>query len=131
MAAIAKSGTPSLATALPSHNEQIPGLRAGEAIAAGDLCRIGTNGLVVRTVGANAIHGVATVQAANGEAVTLYRSVRLGYGSGMVPGIRVYLSGTVAGGLDDAATYTEGTATINAQRVGFTVDAQRIQLVGL
>ncbi len=122
MAAIAKSGTPSLATALPSHNEQIPGLRAGEAIAAGDLLTIRSTGLVHRSVTANRVHGVATVQAASGEAVSVYRNVRLGYGSGMVPGTLVRLSATVPGGLDDAGT---------EQVVGYAVDAQRIQLVGL
>lgn len=122
MAAIAKRGTPSLATALPPHNEQIPGLRAGAAIAGGDLCTIGVDGLVRPSVTGNRVHGVAAVQAASGEAVTLYRNVRFGYGSGMTPGTPARLSATVAGGLDDAGT---------EQLVGFAVDAERIQFTGL
>lgn len=122
MAAIAKSGTPSLATALPPHNEQIPGLRAGEAIAAGELLTIRPTGLVWRSITGNRVHGVATVQAAAGEAVTVYRNVRLGYGKGLTPGTLVRLSATVPGGLDDAGT---------EQVVGYTVDAERVQFVGL
>jgi hypothetical protein len=122
MAAIAKSGTPSLATALPPQNEQIPGLKAGEAIAAGDLCTIASNGTVMRSVTSNTVHGVAAVQASAGEAVTLYRNVRFGYGAGLTPGTAVRLSATVPGGLDTAGT---------EQIVGFVVDATRIQFRGL
>lgn len=122
MAAVAKNGTPSLATALPPQNEQIPGLRAFEALGAGDLCTIGTDGLVRRSVTTNRVHGVAAVQASAGEAVTLYRNVRFGYGTGRTPGGLVRLSATVPGGLDDAGT---------EQLVGFFVDAERVQFFGL
>ncbi len=122
MAAIAKSGTPSLATRTPPQNEHIPGLRAGEAIAAGDLLTIRSTGLVHRSVTTNRVHGVATVQAASGEAVSVYRNVRLGYGAGLAPGTLVRLSATVPGGLDDAGT---------EQIVGVTTDAERIQFFGL
>jgi len=83
---------------------------------------IRSTGLVYRSVTGNRVHGVAGVQAASGEAVTLYRNVRLGYGSGMVPGTLVRLSATVPGGLDDAGT---------EQVVGVTTDAERIQFFGL
>lgn len=123
MAAIAKRAAgPSLASALPPQNEQIPGLKAGEAIAAGDLCTINANGTVMKSVAGNRVHGVAAVPASTGEAVTLYRNVRFGYGTGLTPGTAVRLSGTVAGGLDDAGT---------EQIVGVVVDAERIQFVGL
>lgn len=131
MAAIAKSGTPSPATRTPPQNEQISGLRAGEAIAAGDLCTIAADGTVMLASGAEVARGVAAMEAPVGEAVTLYRSIRFGYGAALTPGTTVYLSGTVGGGLDDAATYTVGATTFNAQSVGFAVDATRIQFVGL
>lgn len=123
MAAIAKSGTPSLATALPPANEQIPGLIAGEAIAAGDLCTIAADGTAMRSGTGDTVHGVAAESAASvGEAITLYRNVRFRYGAGLTPGTAVRLSATVAGGLDDAGT---------EQIVGFAVDATRIQFRGL
>lgn len=122
MAAIAKSGTPSPATRTPPQNEQIPGLRAGEAIAAGDLCTIVADGTVMLASGTEVVRGVAAIQAAVGEAVTLYRNIRFGYGAALTPGTTVRLSATVGGGLDDAGT---------GQIVGFVVDATRIQFVGL
>lgn len=122
MAAIAKSGTPSLATALPPQNEQIPGLRTGEIIGAGDLCTIVGNGVVMKSVTSNRVHGVASEGKPVGEAITLYRNVRYGYGAGLTPGTTVRLSATVAGGLDTAGT---------EQIVGFVVDATRIQFTGL
>jgi len=122
MVAIAKNGLPSLATALPPQNEQIPGLLAGEAIAAGDLCTIAGTGLVMRSVTTNAVRGVAAFGAPAGEAITLYRNVRFGYGAGLTPNTTVRLSATVPGGLDTAGT---------EQIVGFVVDAARIQFTGL
>ena len=133
MAEIAKSGTPSLATAIPPQNEQIPCL-AGEAIAAGDACYIstaaGTQPVAMRASGAAAnaaanVRGIAADAAQSGEAVTLYRNVRFGYGAGLTPGTNYFLSGTVAGGLADAAS-TGGTVAI-----GFAVDSTRIQFKGL
>lgn len=122
MAAIAKNGLPSLATALPPQNEQIPGLRAGEAIGAGDLCTLASTGLVMKSVTTNTVRGVAAFGAAVGEAITLYRNVRFGYGAGLTPNTTVRLSATVPGGLDTAGT---------EQIVGFVVDPTRIQFTGL
>lgn len=129
MAAIAKSGTPSLSTATPSQEHQITGLLAGEAIAAGDACYIKSDGTVGLATGAAAdakarVRGFAAVDAQSGEAVTLYRGVRFRYGAGLTPGTDVYLSGATAGALADTAS-TGGTASI-----GFVVDATRIQLNG-
>jgi hypothetical protein len=130
MAAVAKSGTPSLATMLPGGNCFVgSNLKAGEAIAAGDACQITTTGRVIRSTGAAAnqaakVHGFAAAAAASGEAVTLLTDVEFHYGSGMTPGIPVYLSGTAAGGLDTAAS-TGGTAPI-----GFAVDATRVRVFG-
>jgi hypothetical protein len=127
VAEIAKSGTPSLSSVLPPQNAQIAGLRAGEAIAAGDACRINAaDGLVYRSSGAAAtaaanIHGWAAEAAATGEAVTLFHGVHFRYGAGLTPGASYFLSGTVAGGIADAAT-TGGTAPC-----AFAIDATRIR----
>lgn len=122
MAAITKRGTPSLASATPPPNEQIPGLRASEDIVSGDLCTIQADGTAGLSGTGDRVHGVAALTASTGEAVTLYRSVRFAYGVGLTPGTDVRLSATVAGGLDDAGT---------EQIVGFVVDATRIQFTGL
>lgn len=131
MAAIAKSGTPSLASVLPPQPNQIRAI-AGVAIAAGDACYITTplvNGqptaLLSTGAAANAaakVRGYAAEAAANGEAVTLLRDVTFRYGAGLTAGIDVFLSGAVAGGLDTVAS-VGGTAPI-----GFVVDATRIHL---
>lgn len=132
MAAIAKSGTPSLASVLPPQNDQIRGI-AGEAIAAGDACYLTStlvNGqpTVMKSTGAAAnaaakVRGFAAEAAAAGEAVTLLFNVTFRYGAGLTAGADIYLSGTTAGGLDSAAS-TGGTAPI-----GFVVDATRVYLV--
>jgi hypothetical protein len=56
----------------------------------------------------------------SGEAITLFFSITMRYGAGLTPGARYFLSGTVTGGLADAAS-TGGTAP-----VAFAVDATRI-----
>lgn len=128
MAEIAKSGTPSMSSVLPPQNSQFAGLRAGEAIAAGDACRINAaDGLVYRASGAAAtaaanVHGWASEAAATGEAVTLFSEVNFRYGAGLTPGASYFLSGTVAGGIADAAT-TGGTAPC-----AHAVDATRIHV---
>lgn len=126
MADIAKSGTPSLASVLPPQNCQLAGLRAGEALGAGDACYIKSDGLAWKSTGAAAnaaakVDGYAAEACAVGEAVTLFFDTNFRYAAGLTPGIRVYLSAT-AGALADAAT-TGGTAPI-----GFAVDATRVHL---
>lgn len=128
MAAVAKSGTPSLSTPLPPRSQQIAGLKAGEALAAGDACYIASTGLVMKSTGAAAnaaakVRGFAAEACAINEAVTLFFDVNFYYGAGLTPGIDVFLSGTTAGGLDTVAS-TGGTAPI-----GFAVDATRIHLM--
>ncbi len=127
MAAVAKSGTPSLASVLPPQNCQIAGLLAGEALTAGDACYIKSDGKVWLATGtaANAaakVDGWAAEACAAGEAVTIFYDVTFRYGSGLTPGARYYLSGT-AGAIDTAAT-TGGTAP-----VAFAVDATRIRVM--
>lgn len=129
MAAIAKSGTPSLSTMLPGGNCYVGSdLVAGEAIAAGDACQITTTGKVIKSTGAAAnqaarVHGFAAGAAALNEPVTLMTDVDFHYTTGATPGIPVYLSGATAGGIDTAAS-TGGTAPI-----GFVLkDGARIRL---
>lgn len=127
MAAINKSGVPSLATQTPQPANRLTGLVAGEAIAAGDACYINTDGKVYRATGAAAnaaarVRGFAAVPAAINEAVTLVYGVNFRYGAGLTPGANVFLSATTPGGLDDAAT------TGGVRPIGFVFDATRIFL---
>ena len=126
MAEIAKSGTPSLST-LTTQVNSLAGLLAGEAIAAGDACYIKSDGKAWKSTGAAAnaaaeVHGFAAQAASVGEAVTLCWDVRFRYGAGLTPGTKLFLSGTVVGGLADAAS-TGGTKPI-----AFVVDATRIHV---
>lgn len=127
MAAIAKSGTPSITTAAPPTNCSLSGLFAGEAIAAGDACYIKTaDGLIWRSNGtaANAaavVDGFAPEAAVAGDALSLYWNVRFAYGASLSPGSFAYLA-TTSGALDTAAT-TGGTVPI-----GRVIDATRIDL---
>src|ERR687886_2838811 len=99
MATISKSGTPSLASlAVPAANK-ITGLLAGEAIAAGDICYVKSDGKVWRSNGtaANAaakVRGMAMTAAAVGEACTLYHDVVVRYGAALTPGQDLYASAT-------------------------------------
>lgn len=126
MAEISKAGTPSLATVGPDPGAcKLPTLIAGENIAAGDACYISNAGTVFRSTGAAAtapakVDGFAPTKANTGEPITLVYHVVLNYGSGLTPGARYYLSGTVVGGLADGAS-TGGTAP-----VGFAIDATRV-----
>ncbi len=129
MAAVAKSGTPSLATRLPDVSCQVgSGLVAGVAIAAFDACYIHTDGTVLLSTGA-AVNAAAKVDgyaahaaAAIGEAVTLLEGIDVRYGAGLTPGARLFLSAATAGALSDTAT-TGGTAPI-----GHVIDATRVRL---
>lgn len=129
MAEIAKSGTPSLSSVEPPPSQRISGLRAGEDLAAGDACRINAaDGLVYRSSGAAAnanakVRGFAAMATKGGEAVTLLKDVNMHYGAGLTPGADLFLSGTVLGGLADAAS-VGGTAPI-----AFAVDATRIHVM--
>lgn len=124
MATIAKSGVPSLASVLPPQNNSIPGLLAGEAIAAGDACYIATDGTIMRSNGTSAnaaakFRGVALVGASAGQPVTLWHNVKLRYGAGLTPGTDVYVAAT-AGAIADTAS-TGGTTPI-----GYVVDVTKI-----
>lgn len=126
MAAVAKSGTPSLAVTLPPSNCFLSGQVAGAALGAFDACYIDSAGLVQKATGAAAnaaakVRGYAAQAYASGDTdVTLVWDVRVRYGAGMTPGTDLFLS--TAGTLVDAAT-TGGTAPI-----GYVVDATRVEL---
>lgn len=129
MAALSKSGTPSLATLDPGGEAWLgSGIKAGEAIAAGDVCYIASTGKAMKSIGTSAnaaakADGIAQKAAALNEAVTLMRNVDMHYGSGLTIGARYYVSLT-AGALDTATT-TGGTAPI-----AFAIDATRIRFHG-
>ncbi len=116
MADITKVGTPSLCSVLPNASaNKISGLEAGEAIAAGDVCYIKSDGKVWKATGAAAnaaarVAGWALVAAAAGQGVTLLFEVNIEYGSGLTPGALYYLSAN-AGLIADAAS-TGGTSPI-------------------
>lgn len=127
MAAVAISGTPSLAVTLPPSNCFLSGLVAGEALPAFAACYIkASDGKVYMSTGAAAnaaakVRGYAAQAYASGDTdVTIVWDVRVRYGAAMTPGTDLFLS--TAGTLVDAAT-TGGTAPI-----GYVVDATRVEL---
>lgn len=126
MAAVAKSGTPSLASIHVAANDKITGLLAGEALGAYDACYISaTDGKVYRSTGAAAnaaaaVDGFAATPTPIGEAVTLMYNCHVRYGTALTPGTSYYLSGTTPGGLDTVVS-TGGTTVI-----GRAVDGTRV-----
>lgn len=128
MALISKSGTPTLSSVLPPQNTVVgSGMKAGEAIAAGDVCYIAADGdanLCDSDALATArADGIAARAASNGEAVTLMRYIEMEYGSGLTPGTLLYVGGT-AGRLDNAPN------AFAAVPVAIVVDATRILFWG-
>lgn len=127
MAAVTLTGTPSLATPVPCPAHQISGLLAGEAIAAGMLVYVKSDGLVWKATGASAnaaakVRGITLQAAAVGDAVSFYHDVTVRYGAGLTPGADLFLSGATAGLIVDASS-TGGSAPI-----GYVVDATRIRI---
>ena len=129
MAALSKSGTPSLSTTAPGGEAWLgSGIKAGEDIAAGDVCYIASTGKAMKSIGTSAnaaakAHGIAAKAAALNEAVTLMRNVDFHYGAALTIGAPYYVSLT-AGALDTAPT-TGGTGII-----AFAIDATRIRFHG-
>lgn len=123
MAEVTRTGVPTPVNVLAVQQRSITGLLAGEALAGGDAVYIkSSDGKVWKATGAAANEaaqccGFAARSASAGEACTiLTRGVHLAYGPNVSgtpsnPGARLYLSGTVAGNLADAAS-TGGTAPI-------------------
>jgi hypothetical protein len=118
MAEVAKFITPSLGTKLPCDAHRTHNLFPGEDLAAGDACYISATG-VRRSTGAAVapaakVDGFAMMdyKVAGNQPVTLYHGIEIAYGAAtLVPGTRLFLSGTVVGGLADAAS-TGGTAPV-------------------
>lgn len=114
MAEITKSAAQLPSTLMLAPNDRLTEkLVAGEAIALLDACQIHTDGTVMLSNGAAAtqpavVHGYAAAAYALGDPVTLMDDFVAPYGSGLTKGAFVYLSGTVEGGLADAAS-TGGT----------------------
>lgn len=120
MAEVTKTGTPTVSTPYPGPEHRLT-LIAGEAIAAGDACYIKNDGKAWLATGAAAnaaakVFGFALGVASAESPVTLGRGVNIAYGPNVggtpsAEGAELFLSGTVAGGLADAAS-TGGTAAI-------------------
>jgi hypothetical protein len=120
MAEVTKTGVPSLSTPYPSPEHRLT-IIAGEAIAAGDACYIRNDGLAMKATGAAAapaakVFGFALGAADLNGPVTIAHGVNIGYGPKVAgtpvnEGTELFLSGTVAGGLADAAS-TGGTVPI-------------------
>lgn len=109
MALVTKSTTLSVDTNSIDNSNRLSGLIAGEAIAAGDVCRIHSDGTVMLTnataLNASAyVDGIAAGAADLGQPVTLLRQgARIKYGSGLTPAAILY-AGATAGRLDTATT---------------------------
>lgn len=108
------SAFPTYGKSLNNPGDTGPG--AGETIAAGDNCYLKSDGSVWRSTGAAAnaaarVRGQAARGATAGEPVTLCRGLRFGGFTGLTPGADYYLSGTIPGGLADAAS-TGGTVPV-------------------
>lgn len=129
MAEIAKSGTPSYSSVTPPQSATIVGLLAGEAIAAADACYIkaADTRVWLATGAANDaladVAGFAFTDASAGDAVTLVDHGNFRYGAALTVSAKYYLSGTVPGGLADAASIG-GLAPI-----AVAIDATRIRIV--
>lgn len=135
MTAIAKRGTPQAVTQAYGNEPRVgSGLICGEDLAAGDACYIKiADGLVYRSTGAAAnaaaeVVGYAATacKVAQKDAVTLFDGLDWAYTTGQFVagnvGKPVYLSGTVPGGIDTAAS-TGGTG-----KIGRILDDGRVRL---
>lgn len=105
MADVARRARPSVDAATAMYAGQLSGLVAGENIVAGDLTFIAAGtGRLMKTTGAagQIVAGIAPRDANTNEPLTVYNvGTRVGYGSGLTPGQKLYLSAT-AGRLGDA-----------------------------
>lgn len=119
--------SPSLSSPLPCGGHSISGLVAGEALVAGDLVYIKSDGKVWKANGTAATApalavGMVSMISSVGEAATIWFGVCFNYAASLTPGARYYASAT-AGALDDAAT-TGGTVP-----VAIAVDATQIYVL--
>ena len=123
MAEVTRIGTPTPVNVLAVQQHSITGLYAGEALAGGDAVYIkASDGKVYKATGAAANEaarccGFVAKVASAGEACTILQAgVHLAYGPNVSgtpssPGALLYVSGTTAGNLADAAS-TGGTEPV-------------------
>lgn len=129
MAEITRSGTPSYASDAPPQSATIAGLLAGETIAPSDVCYIkAADGRVWLATGAAAtapadVAGFALGGGDAGDPVTLITEGNFRYGAALTISAKYYLSGTVAGGLADAAS------TGGVKAIAHVIDATRIRIL--
>ena len=100
MAEITRVGIPAVLSVLTLAANRISGSLAGEDVAAGDACYIGSDGKVRRSSGAAAgdaadVRGFVTTEAESGRAVSLAFDVTMRYGEGLPEDRNLYLSGAV------------------------------------
>lgn len=132
MAEITKGSAPSLSSPLPPPNNQIAGLTAGEALGAWDNVYVkSSDNKVYKATGAavadaaQVLGQVPQAHASGDKDVTIYfGNVTANYGSGLTPGKTLFLSGSTAGGLADAAS-TGGLLPI-----AYTIDTTRVRFLG-
>ena len=118
-----------LATTLPPSNSSISGLTAGEDLLSAAPCYIKSDGLVYMSTAAAAnaaaeVNGWTVQAVKSGNPVSIYRDVSLNYGAAgtFTHGAKLYLSATVAGGLQTAAQANQTTP------IAFAVDGTRIRV---
>lgn len=103
MPALNKSGRPSLCSQTPPAGHQFTGVILGEDVGAGDACRLGSDGMVYRSLNAaqtadenpegipvtaevsRAVLGFAAQTLPAGKVITLFHDERFNYGDGVVP----------------------------------------------
>lgn len=126
MSTITKVGSPTFSTVGVPPNGRLTGLVAGETLAAADIVYIkGSDGKVYKAIAAAANEaalpvGFAGEAASAGQPVTVCRSGNVEYGSGMTPGVKVFLSAGTAGAVDNA------TSTHAPNPIGFSFTAKKI-----
>ena len=112
---------------LPPAANQHSNLKAGEALADLDFVYLKSDGKLWLATGAAANAAAlaigVTMFTQVGESAPVYHGVTVRYATGMTPGARLYVSGTVPGGLADAAS-TGGTVP-----VAIVIDATRIYVL--
>jgi len=132
MAAVTKGTNVSLATKLPNDANRLPPMLVGEDIAAGDACYIKTSdNKIYRSNGsasgaAAECDGFAPTAAlvAQRQTLSLYHDVNFNYAaSGLSPGSYLYLSASVAGGLDTSTNVNQ------AKPLARVIDATRIRVL--
>lgn len=130
MAEITRIAAPSFDSSNPAL-KKTSGFVCGEDVAAGDWVYMKSDGKWWKATGAAATapakaKGMVALDQKAGEACTvLGAGWRWQYAAGLTPGAQYFLSGTVAGGLADAAS-TGGTSVL-----AFAVSATDIEITGV